>query len=388
MALSLLVYSLTALVLAWLGWHANAREQRIVADGGKQLTFWNCWEIAASVLIFAAVAGARYKTGFDHFAYLCQYIELRDMGGSTRTDYEIGFQAISRLFASCRVHEFFYFAFWGGLQLALFYYGLRNRKPLLIWIPIVIMMGGYFINWMNTIRQVVVECAMVAMIPSCTTGKRTLACCAIAILLTTLHITALIVPLFLAIMWLMRNKLMSRTFMFLVLGFCIVAGTYPAWLTGITHHVNLLQGTYMEKYIPLVNDMVDNGFRFTPWGPQHSLIVVSQLLMVWLYRDVYNHFQKDKILHSFFNLAFVGMCLSNLLINTSRFVLRPFEYLSLCQVVVIAYTLKYLWDSRKYVWFTAMAASTLSITCIGVIKAVYIPTDVNLPYLYNFLFWR
>lgn len=385
---SFLVYTITAVVLAVLGWHANSREQRIIAAGGKELPIWCSWEIIVSVLFFAAVAGARFKTGYDHLAYLCQYIYLRDLDGFTRADYEIGFQAISKLFAMVGAHEFFYFAFWGGLQLGLFYYAFRKNKPLLMWIPIVIMLGGYFVNWMNTIRQVVVECAMVAMIPMCKTSKHTLIACALSIALATIHITALLIPLFLGVMWLMRKCELSRRTMFVALGACVVLGLYPIWLTPLARVVNVLEGTDYQKYIPLVNDMVAKGYRFTPWGPNHTLVVVSQLLLVWLYGQVREHFKGDEVLRSFFNLSFVGMCLSNLLINTSHFVLRPIEYLTLCQVVVVAYTLKYLFDTKRFVWLAALAACTLTITYIAVVKAVLFPTEVNTPFLYNFIFSR
>lgn len=385
---SFLVYTVTAAVLAWLGWHANAREQRIIAEGGKELPFFGCWEIIVSVLFFAAVAGARFKTGYDHLAYLCQYIYVRDFDGFRRTDYEIGFQFITRLFAMVKAHEFFYFAFWGGLQIGLFYYAFRKKKPLLMWIPIVIMLGGFFVNWMNTIRQVVVECAMVAMIPMCTTIKRTLVCSAIALALLTIHFTAFLVPLFLGLMWLMRDKELSRRTMYIIYGVCVVLGVYPIWLTAFGSLVNLLQGTDYQKYIPLVNDMISNGYRFTPWGPNHTLVVLSQLLLVWFYPQVRKHFEGDDSLHSFFNLSFVGMCLSNLLINTSHFVLRPIEYLTLCQIVVIAYTLKFLFDTKRYVWLGALALCTLTITYIAVVKAVLVPTEINTPFLYNFIFWH
>lgn len=385
---SFLVYTITAVVLAWLGWHANAREQRIIAAGGNQLSFFGCWEIVASILFFAAVAGARYKTGYDHLAYLGQYIRVRDLGEFRRTDYEFGFKHITRLFAMAKAHEFFFFAFWGGLQLGLFYYGFRKKKALFMWIPIVVMLGGFFVNWMNTIRQVVVECAMIAMVPMCTTVKRTLVACVVAIAFASIHFTALLVPLFLGLMWCLRNKEIKRRTMYIAYGVCVALGVYPMWLTAFSGMADMLQGTDYQKYIPLINEMISNGYRFTPWGPNHTLVVVSQLILIWLYPQVKEHYKDDEALNSFFNLSFVGMCLSNLLINTSHFVLRPIEYLTLCQIVIIAYTLKYLFDTKRYVWFGGLSVCTLTITYIAVVKAVLMPTEINTPFLYNFIFWQ
>ena len=387
MLLSFLVYTLTALLLALLGWHCSAREQRLMAATGKQLPFL-CWEIVAVIVAFATVAGLRYKTGYDHLFYLYQYIHVRDHGGFSRCDYELGFQWISQLFAFFKAHACIYFAFWGALQIGLFYFAFRKKKSILVWIPLVIMLGGFFVNFMNTIRQVVVECAFVAMVPLCTTRKRTAMCGIVALCFTLIHFTAIFVPFFYLAMWLMRGVKLSRRTLYVAYVACVVLGLYPFWLTAFTGVASLLAGTSYERYIPLINDMVANGYRFVPWGPNHLLVVVSQLIMLWFYTQVKEHFSDFAPMRDFFSLAFLGMCLSNLLINTSHFMLRPFEYLSLCLIVPIAFTLKYLYDTRRYVWLAALALCTLTITYIAVIKAVLIPTAVNLPFLYNCYFWR
>lgn len=387
MLTSFLVYTLTAVVLSYLGWHANKREQRLLDKSGERLPFV-CWEIVASIILFAIVAGARYKTGYDHYHYLRQYYLLRDGAGFTRQDFEPGFKWITQAFAACKAHEFFYFAFWGGLQLGLFYFAFRKNKPLLAWIPVVIMLGGYFVNWMNTIRQVVVECAFVAMVPLCTTSKRTLLCAAVALAFASIHFTAFLVVVFLGIMWMMRRVELSRPVMFAIYAGCVVLGVYPVWFTVVTHLSSYLQGTDYHKYIPLINDMVSGGYRFTNWGPNHILAVASQAMLLWFYPEVRKANPGDKSFKSFFDLMFIGLCMTNLLINTSHFVLRPFEYLTLCSIVVLAYTLKHLFECRKWLQFTMLAGSSLTITYIAVVKAVLVPTDINTPFLYNFLFWH
>ena len=73
MLLSVCVYTSLAAILFALGWHVWKREERLKAATGRVLPFWS-WEIIASILIFAVVAGARYHTGFDHAMYLHQYV--------------------------------------------------------------------------------------------------------------------------------------------------------------------------------------------------------------------------------------------------------------------------------------------------------------------------
>lgn len=387
MLLSFTVYTLTAVLLALLGWHANHREQRLVAAGGGQLPFY-CWEILASIVLFAIVAGARYKTGYDHIAYYSQYVQLRDFGGFSRKDYEISFVLISKVFAYFKIHEFFYFAFWGGLQLGLFYFAFRKNKSLLPWLALIIMLGGYFVGWMNSIRQVVVETAFIAMVPFCTNGKKTIIACLIALAMITIHKSAFLVVVFLGIMWFMRNKELSRKNIFVVFSVCLLLGIYPIWLVVFNNLSGILEGTSYQKYIPMLNNITAGAFRFTKWGPQHILVVISQVLVMWYYPKVKSQYADDKCLRSFFNLSFIGMCLCNLLINTSHFVLRPIEYLTLCTAVMVAYTMRTLYLSKRYVPFALLALSTLTIAYIAVIKAVYVPSEINTPYLYNILFFK
>lgn len=67
-----------------LGWHVARREQRSLALTGQKLPFMT-WEVALSILLFAAVAGARYHTGYDHAMYLHQYVSYEKYGFSRAT---------------------------------------------------------------------------------------------------------------------------------------------------------------------------------------------------------------------------------------------------------------------------------------------------------------
>lgn len=386
MLLSFLVYTITAGALAWLGWHANAREQRVLSAGGKHLPFY-CWEIVASIVLFAIVAGARYKTGYDHIWYLSQYVQMRDYYGHfTRKDYEIGFVLISKCFALIKAHEFFYFGFWGALQLGLFYFAFRRNKSLLLWLALIIMLGGYFVGWMNTIRQVVVECAFIAMIPMCTSLKRTLVACLLACVCATIHTSALLVVVFLLIMWLMRDVKLSRKTSFIIYGCSVLLGIYPFWLSVLNVLKPFLADTDYQKYIPMIDQLAAGAFRFTTWGPNHVLVVITQVIVLWYYPRVKKACEGDVSLASFYNMALCGMCLSNLFINTSHFVLRPIEYLTLCVAVVTAYTMRTLFDQKRYIPLAILCAAALSITYIAVFKAIYIPNEINEPFLYNILF--
>lgn len=386
MVLSIAVYTTTAAILAYLGWHVNHREQRMIAAGQGLLSYCS-WEIILSILVFAIVAGARYGTGYDHIYYLSQYIQLRDMGGFSRTSYEPGFVLISKAFAALNAHAFFYFAFWGALQIGLFYFALRNRKFLLIWVSLIIMFGGFFINWMNSIRQVVVECALIAMLPLLYSQKWFLKVCGLSLLLALIHASALLIPLFMLIVKYFRVKWTRRKLCMSVFVGCILLGIYPFWIKVLDIMTPLLPLVGYTKYIPMLGEITHGTFRLVPWGPIHVVTVATQLLLIWYYPDVKKHFGDDRLLSSTYILSFVGVCLSNMFVNTSHFVLRPIEYMLLCTIVVAAYTFQYLFKSKRWCAFAILSVCVFSVIFIAVFKAVYDPIPVNTPYLYNIIFF-
>ncbi|MBQ0070201.1 MAG: EpsG family protein [Bacteroidales bacterium] len=387
MLLSFAVYTGLALILSFLGWHISQRENRLIKCGGEELPFYS-WEIVISIILFAVVAGARYKTGYDYIDYLSQYIQLRDFGGFSRHDYEVGFVFISKAFAAIKVHEFFYFAFWAALQLGLFYYAFRKNKSLLPWLALLIMLGGYFVGWMNTIRQVVVECAFVALIPMCTSWRKTLLACLISLLFATIHITAIFIAVYLPIMYATSTRELPRKYSLAIFVIFIALGVYPFWFKWIGADLISLFEVLNHKYVHIIERLLDGGFRICSWGPTHIMLVLSQALVLWFYPTVKEDNEDDKILKHYYFLSFWGMCLSNLLINTKNDFLRPVEYLSLCTVVMMAYTMRTLYRKKLYIALSLLCICTFSTIYIAVMKATYMPTDVNVPFLYNILFLR
>ena len=118
MFLSLSVYTFTALGLYILADNARRRYGDIGRKANLHLT-----EYVMSFLIFGFVVGARYRVGVDHLSYL-EYFNSMNLGNPSK-DLEPLFYAITWLFAKSGLHYFFYFAFWGILQLYFVYKSFR-----------------------------------------------------------------------------------------------------------------------------------------------------------------------------------------------------------------------------------------------------------------------
>lgn len=394
MFLSILVYCLTAAVLCFLGCRAAQKNENTLHAMNLWQIISHNWEIILSVLLIAAVAGARWHTGYDHGMYLDQYQNLlngrsHSMG---RERYEWGFVAISRLFAWMHVHHFFYFAFWGLLQASLLYYALRDRRFLLPWVGLNLMLGIYFVEWCNSMRQAVCVCLFVAMVPLIErrTWRHFAVFAIIALAAMLIHRSAaLLIPLYLLTFsnpsWGRRRWITIGIFLV-----CVGLGIYPVWVQPLLEWVVkpllglLSYNVYDES--GMLQPIIDGTFRNIHFGPARVSLILVDLLVLFYYPRVRRYFSDDRQLHIYFILAFLGMCLENLLMDTSHFILRPTQYLTIFVMIMSAYTLCYLWRNSRRLMALAIAILINSYMFIAVYKAVYMPTAENIPYLYHFFF--
>ena len=385
MLLSLLVYTISGALLFFLGWHVNRREQRQLLKGGEPLPFLS-WEIVTSILLFACVAGARYHTGYDHAMYLDQYQHMLKTGEFSRDNFEYGFEWISQLFAFCNAHYFFYFAFWAMLQIGFLYFGLRRHKHLLCWVGLGIMWGTYFLVWMNSMRQSVVVCLFVALV-SLIRDRKFLLYAAIVIASAFIHKSALLLlPVYLLTFVMVDEINAKKWWLLAVLAVFVLIGVKPFWLHWFSNYQWFLNITGYDNYGNLNDPNVAGTFRVMRWGPSRISILLSNVFIIWFYPQLKEYFKTDRLLPLFFILAYVGMCLSNLLMNTSHFLLRPLDYFVIFYLIMAAYLMVYLIKTKKIIFATAFFLLFYTHYIGSVYKAVFIPKDVTLPFLYHFFF--
>lgn len=382
MLLSLLVYGLTGAVLFFLGWHVNKREQQLQLHDGKQLPFYS-WEIVLSMLLFAVIAGARYHTGFDHAMYLEQYQYLQQTGEFSRTNFEYGFEWISKIFARLHIHYFFYFAFWALLQISFLYYGLRNHKHLLCWVGLGIMCGPYFLGWMNSVRQNVVVCLFVALVPLIR-DRKFVPYALIVIAAAFLHKSALLLlPVFLISFLKVEEKQINRWWLLAIFAVFVLFGLKPFWIDWFTNYQWFLNLTGYSNYTNMDDPNVVGQFRSLNWGPGRVSILISNLLMIWFYPQLRAYFKNDSLLPYFFTFAFIGMCLYNLLANTTHYILRPIDYFTVFYLIMDSYLMIYLLKTKKVFVGVILAILIYTNSLFNVYKAVYKPSTTNDPFLYR-----
>lgn len=380
MLLSVCVYTSLAAILFALGWHVWKREERLKAATGRVLPFWS-WEIIASILIFAVVAGARYHTGFDHAMYLHQYVSYQKYGFFTR-DFEPLFMWVTQLMAGAHVHYFFYFAFWAGIEIMALYYALNKYKHLLPWVSLMLVFGPFYLHLMNTMRQGVVECFLPLLLVMLS-NRKYLLFCGVILLLSLVHETALL----LIVLGLVRFKWNSSVFrkcsVFLFL-LATAVGSLPFWLELCRHLTHILMNSSLFQY---GNEFSINEHHFSvAFGPVRMFVLCCQLIVLWLSKETLTLFYDNEWMQLIAITAVVFVVGTALMCNTTNFYQRPFELFGICFVVLMAATVSMLLKyDRKILAFIVIAINLMPLM-INLVKATLWPSTSNLPTLYHFFF--
>ena len=382
MFVSIVVYSLTAVLLYIFALDMVKKDRNALRVRGEHGKMWST-AFVMSIMIFAIVAGLRYNTGVDHLSYLDHY-----MHGGDDTD-EVGFYWITRVFYSLDVHYFFYFAFWASLQLIFIYYGCKYRRELLPFVALTIMLGPYFLSWMNGIRQTLVECFFVAIIAYYCNNKsfKSLLFSLGLILLASLIHRSAIVLAALVLLSTVNIPLKNRIVNISAIVVCLVIGSTPYWInmnsSGISEGLALLG---YDHYSMIYEDMVELAdFKETAFGPLRLMTLFVDFAIVWFYPKIKDMYSDDKALGTFFILFFFGVCAYNLFANTNILFLRPIEYLTIFRLPMTAYLLCYL-KRANLPWFYITCFLTFTYAMVEVLKSGLL--GIKETNLYHFFFFQ
>ncbi len=386
MILSLIVYTGSAAVMAGLGWLVNRREQRLApAKGGAELPFYS-WEIMVAILFYVAVSSVRWLTAWDYNMYYGYYVSMQSLGEYSREDFEPGFAFITNALGRAGAHFALYFAFWAAAQICLLYYALRHRKALLPWIGLCIFLGPYYIQWMNTIRQAVIECLFVIMV-ELIVRRRFWIYLLLTLLAMTIHrMSFLLLPLYLVP--LIRVPRMSKWVPIALLVVCAVLGQFPQWIQWIFQRVGEFASLfgYGHYYRLFASNNLE--YLFRTWiGPARLFPIITCMMFIWYYPSIMRMFKGDAFIAALYRFSILHIAFLNVFANTTLYLRRPGDLLRGAFLVMVCYTLVYLWRERKWIPFAVMAFLNLYFIFYELVKVALAPAGQYFPQMYHtFLF--
>ena len=374
---SLLVYTITAFILYRL-----ALANICLSTNSK---FWT-QSMICSVIVFAFIAGARYNVGVDFVGYLNTYSELVNGEDMYRDDMEWGFMFLSNLLAGLHFHSFFYFALWATMQIAFIYYAFKDSRYLIPYLAFCIMLGPYFLDWMNGIRQNIVICGFVFASRFIKEQKFKKYLLFIGIAYLFHHSVVLLLPFYLiGRKYIVLEKKITNI---LILLFCIIVGSTPSWISAfsfISHYFELLG---MDRYGGVFNSMIDGTLEFQTfdWGPTKLAVLALEMLIIYTYPKMRRYFLNTNI-DLYFTLFYIGICWYYLVQNTTLQMVRPTMYFTIFRLPLTCFLLYYASSIiRSKGLFNMTCILCFSYIFITIYKGYSNPIGSYKTVLYHFFF--
>lgn len=375
MFLSLFIYTFTAISLYILADNARRR----YGNYRQNATLLKP-EYIISFLIFGFVVGARYRVGVDHLSYL-EYFNSMSLPVPSK-DMEPLFYAITWLFANSGLHYFFYFAFWGILQLYLVYYSFKDYRFVIPFAALYLMLGPFFFDWMNIMRQSIAVCAFTALIQYINNRKLLPFVVGVA-LLSMIHKSALIcIPLYFIVY--LPEFYQKRNLSLILYFFSILIGmSVPS--INLTPLQLVMDITGYDNY-NLEMTLTDEHAFAMAWGPRRLSMLFVDVVVISFFPIVYKEYGLDTKWRVFFSLFFVGACLYNIVSGISGFLVRPLNYLLIFRIPLVGLLLYYT-RYKKQLVFLLLILCACTFTYIGVYTGYRNPSDLAAEScLYKFFF--
>lgn len=322
-----------------LGINSYDREKKLEHSSVSRLHFFT-WEVVLLLTVFSIFSGVRYNVGVDYKAYLSYYLNLQEHNKYI-FDMEFLFELITRFFSYSGLHFSFYFTFIAFIQILVFYKSFQNQRFLYPFFAIIIVLGPYYLVWMNGMRQILAAVIFVYSIKFIVNKKlaKYLLCIFIAFLF---HKSAiLLIPIyFLPQLDYFKSRLFTVVLLFLSVALGSI-NIIPSLLEDIAVISSFIG---YENISYQMASLVEHDATKS-WGPRNLALFITSVLVIIISNRVKDYFSHDK-LTVYYNLSIIGFIFSNILMNAHNIFLRPIIYLNTLSIIIIAYSFAYLFFDR------------------------------------------
>lgn len=377
---SIIVYSLFACLLFANSNAVSVNQIRLASQSNKWYSlpkgYWIC------IVIFVLISGLRYKVGVDYYSYLQDYLSvLKGTFEERQRGIELGYLFCTKLFGNLQIHPTVYFAFLAFPQIFFVIKSMKKERDVMPYMMIVMILGPFYLSWMNGIRQMIVACSFVWATKFIVTKdiKKYLLWLCMASLWHKSSVI-LIIPYIFAYSTNIWNK---RWMNMLLLVVCLYMGNTPTWINLIENFRGLLVFLGYGSYSEMMQEITDSSnFQRFSIGPRMVLTLISYIMVI-LYYPKLRHFYKQSNIDLFFKLFFIGVCGYYLFVNTNILFLRPVQYFDIFALPMIAYTLSYLKRSSVISYWILIIAS-LSFVYMQSFDDYILPITMRHATLYQF----
>jgi hypothetical protein len=349
--------------------------KRAMICNGTKVPFFK-WEVILPIIGFSLVFGMRYGVGDDHLTYLNTYLT-----GEGIERYEWGFRYITMLFSTLNLHFAVYFTFLAFLQIFFFFLAFKEERFLFPFLIFFLFSGGYYLSWMNGIRQDIAACVFIFAVKFIDQKKFVsyLLCCSLAFLF---HKSAIILIIFYPLLKSGFDYFKSIIVQLLIF-LCALIIYYTNinivdflgnFITTISYWLNY--EVYTSEGIEYVTTEATTGIGF-------FLTALVDLIII-IYSKNLKGFYNSRKFNNVYTLYFIG-AIAGILFAGSGVLLRPFRYLAYFRLILLAYFMHYTWKNSKQP-IIAVVFFLIAVIFILLFSAILYRGDTNTARF--FFFWQ
>ena len=294
----------------------------------------------AIILLFTIISAMRYRVGADCESYVTSFESI--ISGHNHLldqDFEKSYYVICKSLGTIGFGRVGFLGFWAMLDISLFLFALKDRRYLIPFALYALVLGPYYISWMNGLRQVLASMIFLVASVYLVDQNRRILYLFLILLAIFIHKSAVIlIPLaFLPIIKTRKNKyILCAT---VLLSFIVGQSAF------VNEFLNKAEGIIAILGYDNYSDRIDYFSEISnemSIGPRRLLLLCISLCICWMANDMSSYFN-DNFFDLSFSLFFIHTCFKNhLLINASSVFWRPFLYFEVFELIVISYFLVYL----------------------------------------------
>ena len=304
-------------IITMISFGSLAAKRVTITHPDQQISFYK-WEILFLLLFFAIVFGMRYDVGKDHLDYLNSYLT-----GERVDRYEWGFRMITISFAKIKLHYTAYFGVLAFLQIYFFFYAFKDERYLFPFLVFILFTGGYYLSWMNGIRQDLAACVFIFAIKYIYQKQflKYLIWCTIGFLF---HKSAIILIIFYPIF--VNGRDYFRNILLQISIFLVSLFVYYSYFRVdvlISPLIDIFASWFGYEYY--TTEFIDDGTTGLYTGIGFILANLIDFLIIVYSKRIKTFFNSQRFT-IIYNLYFVGIIVHLILSDSPNYLLRPFRY--------------------------------------------------------------
>lgn len=320
---------------------------------------------------FTLVSAIRWNVGVDCNTYIKVFINKLIKPESQ----EFVWDEIVTLVDSIGLHFTFGMGLTAFLQIYLISRACKEHKYLLIWIPIVLFGGRYYLDLCNGMRQMVAACGFV-FASIFIVDKKPVHFAITILFMTGFHHSSIILAPFYLLRYLPLKYINIADKRFLCLGIflvCFLMGQTPSFQGLIKYIEPIVSSAGYEKhadfYAKALEGTTNEKISF---GPIMLSFLFSSLAVIWYAPVLHRTYSDDnRYFNLWYFLSFIHSCGYFLVCNVSHMMIRPFQYFELFLVLMLALLLHHFHSNMNHykLHYYALVFIIWVCTIVGVYKA-------------------